>query len=301
MKKEKRGELTTQQIVILIILIVSFVIILFLLFRLNLGKTTQEDVCHNSVVTRGAGVLPGESIPLNCKTENICLSKDGTCEQMTSPEIIKVKTTTEVYSTLAEKMADCWWMFGEGKLNYIGKGLSKQLYCSICFQLVFDNSLYEENGIFDNREISQEELYDYLAETKMSDKESTTYLEYMYGLKSAQIIKDTLASGQANFGKINLDSWQFIIMGTFNGVTVAAWVGIGAVVAGALVLSPLTGGVTLASIPGILMIAAGGAGGYFLGSTIKGESGQDYLAPTIIGANSEDYKKLKCAEIKTLT
>jgi len=296
MKKEKRGELTTQQIVILIILIVSFVIILFLLFRLNLGKTTQEDVCHNSVVTRGAGVLPGESIPLNCKTEYICLSKDGSCEGMTSPQIIKVRTVKEVYSALAEKMADCWWMFGEGKLNYVGKTFNEQLYCSLCSIVSFDNSL----DMFDNREVSQEEFYNYLAETKMSEND-ITYLDYLYGLKNAQAIKETLDSGQANFGKINLNNQHFIVMGIFSDVGVWKWAGIAAG-AGALIgVAFVTGG---ASIPFSVAIVSGavggGAGGYFIGTVVKGESGHDYLSPTIIEANSADYNKLKCKEIKTM-
>ena len=59
-------------------------------------------------------------------------------------ETKKVKTETEVYGILADEMADCWWMFGEGKVNYVGKDLpEKQLYCSICSQLAFDNSLEE--------------------------------------------------------------------------------------------------------------------------------------------------------------
>ena len=43
-KKDKRGGLTTRQIVILTILIVSFIIILFLIFRLGLGEETKK---HN--------------------------------------------------------------------------------------------------------------------------------------------------------------------------------------------------------------------------------------------------------------
>src|SRR4030043_1597502 len=167
--KSKKADITTQQIVLLIILIASFAVILFFIFRLNLGKTSVEEVCHNSVVSRSSSVLPEESIPLNCQTTYICITKDGSCEKMSgSFEKKKVATSDEVYSVLANKMADCWWMFGEGKLNYVGEDLlSGNLYCSICSQLAFDNSL---NDIFSNGEIDKKNLYDYLSKTNISGK-----------------------------------------------------------------------------------------------------------------------------------
>ena len=51
-KVNTRAELTTQQIVGLIILIISFVIILYFIFALNLGETTDKEICHNSVALR---------------------------------------------------------------------------------------------------------------------------------------------------------------------------------------------------------------------------------------------------------
>ena len=51
--KNKKGEMTTQQIVLLIILIASFAVILGFLFKLNFGAESEKDICHNSVVLRG--------------------------------------------------------------------------------------------------------------------------------------------------------------------------------------------------------------------------------------------------------
>lgn len=50
--KNRKGELTTQQLVMLIILILSFAVILFFIFRLNLGGTTNKEICHDSVVKK---------------------------------------------------------------------------------------------------------------------------------------------------------------------------------------------------------------------------------------------------------
>ena len=77
--KNHKGELTTQQIVTLIILVVSFAVILFLIFRLNLGETTQKEICHNSVLMK-AKSLPGTGY-LDCKTNYVCISGGGECDE----------------------------------------------------------------------------------------------------------------------------------------------------------------------------------------------------------------------------
>jgi len=294
--KNRRGEITTQQIVLLIILIVSFAVILFFLVRLNLGSTSDTEVCHNSVVSRSSGVIPTESIPLNCKTSYICLSKDGTCEKMTSPKIEKVKTKEEVYSILAEDMSECWWQFGEGKLNYISSQFTSDLYCSICYQLAFDDSI----DFFENNEINKNEFYVYLSSTNVSGKD-ITYLDYLVGLTSSQTIESTLTSQNANFGKMSLDKQYYIMMGIFSKVGVVGWIAAGAATTGIVASVILSGGL---SIP-ILIAAGGGAiaggvGGYFLGTAFSGDSGHQYLSPTIIEANSKDFNSLNCSSINTL-
>ena len=87
-KKSKKGELTTQQIVILIVVITSFVIILFLLFRLNLGETSNKEICHNSVVLKSKG--KGFIGKLDCKTSYVCISGGGDCEDISPSATIKI-------------------------------------------------------------------------------------------------------------------------------------------------------------------------------------------------------------------
>lgn len=290
MIKNKKGELTSQQIVILIILIASFAVLLFFLFKLNFGKTSNEEICHNSVITRGSGVLPKESIPLDCKTNYICITKDGSCEKMTgNRETRKAKTQDETYKILAEEMADCWWIFGEGKINYIGTDFKSSLYCSICSQISFDNSI----DFFEEGEIDQKLFYDYLAKTNYS--EDTSYLDYLVGLKSSQTIEDSLKAGNFESGKpINLGRQYYIIMGIFSETGLTKWAGSG------VVIGAVVGGIVGGPIGIVIGGAIGGGGGYFMGTVVKGESGHEYISPAIIEANSEDFSKLKCASIKTL-
>jgi hypothetical protein len=311
-KKNRRGDdKTTALIVTFIVLIVSFIIILYFIFVLNPAKTSTETICHNSVLTRSAGVLPAESIPLNCKTDYICLSKDGTCERMTGPEIIKTNTLIDVYDALAEQMAKCWWMFGEGKLNYLGKEVEPQLYCSICSQVAFDNSL---NNIFPSGKISKANFYDYLAYNKVSGKD-INYLDYLVGAKSSQDIKNYLKQDNPDLGKIDiafgnmsLEKQYFVMMGQFSDVAVwrkaLGFGAAGATIVAGVILIVATGGAALPTLPFIIAVSsgfvAGTTGGYFIAMSVKGESGLDYISPTIIEANSEDYNKLQCADIKTL-
>jgi hypothetical protein len=217
---------------------------------------------------------------------------------MTSPQIETAKTKDEVYSLLANHMADCWWMFGEGKLNYVKDQLTGNLYCSICSQVAFDNSI----DFFPNNEIDQKDFYTYLANTNLSGKD-TSYLEYLTGVKnlnSAQI-KMNGTGIPVNFGKISLNKQQYIVMGIINQVGVITWVGAGVAVGAGIAIAILTGG---ASIPATVAIlggsAIGGTAGYFAGTTIKGESNQDFLTPTIVEANSDKFNALKCESIKTL-
>ena len=160
----KKGELTTQQIVILIVLIMSFVVILYFLFRLNFGESSEKEICHNSVVMKANPVLSKGDVSLNCQRTYICLTKDGSCEAMTNPNIKKVESLPEIYKVLADEMADCWWMFGEGKVDYLQNKFLKENYCSICTQLAFDDS-FKEIPDFDSGEINKDEFYDYLAIT----------------------------------------------------------------------------------------------------------------------------------------
>jgi len=293
----KKGELTTQQIVVLIILVASFAVILFFIFRLNLGRETANEICHNSVIMRGKSVLPTDVIPLKCKRQYVCLSEDGSCESLTKPDIIKVKTKKEVYGALADQLAECWWMFGEGKINYAGKDTLPKIYCPICSQIAFDNSVKKE--IFNGKgDFGKKKLYEYMEKTKRSD--GKTYSSYL-GIGKFSKFK-------GNFGSIDLDKYYYSLTGITSDVNTLGWIiGVGtgaALVAGGLILSPVTGGLSLGSVIGILSVAgsatAGGiAGGTIIAPLIKGLNNKQLIPSSLIKVNSPEFKALNCSEILT--
>ena len=144
--KNSRGELTTQQIVLLIILITSFSIILFFFFKLNLGEETQKTICHNSVILKGSLVSSLRGGNLDCRTNYLCISGGEECEGI-NPTITKEVDLSKpdakevIMKTVADEMADCWWMFGEGKIDYVGDYIGT--HCAVCSIIEFDESLKE--------------------------------------------------------------------------------------------------------------------------------------------------------------
>ncbi len=186
--RNKKGELTTKQIVSIIILIASFIIILFLLFRLNLGETTAKEICHNSVILKDkSGVLAGN---LDCRTNYLCISGGKDCEGFSSTSKIKINLNEPkeeyknlIMKSIADEMSDCWWMFGEGSIKYGGGFASTSVYCAICSIVVFDEKIQEQIP-----EITYSEFYTFL---KITNKdESQTYLEYLYGVDDENNIED---------------------------------------------------------------------------------------------------------------
>lgn len=308
----KKGEITTQQIVLLLILLVSFIIILFLLFRLDLFGQSDSEICHNSVVMKGNPVSK-EAVPLKCSRSYVCITKDGDCEAMTKPEVEKVKTKEEIYNVLAEEMANCWWMFGEGKVDYVADAtLLKNNYCSICSQILFDSSLREIEGI--DGEISKDELYDYLAKTKMPDKD-ITYSYYLFGTNDINRLKSRLSSQageEVSFGTIKVGKQYFVVTGITSEVNTIGWILRGAFVGALGAVTVASGGFTVVAIGVVVGGTAGGVAADEISDlvspeigaiTIEGKEGvkNKFMVPTIQEANSGEFKLLNCEEILTTT
>jgi len=207
---KRKGELTTQQLVTLIILIVSFGIILFLIFNLGLGETTNKEICHNSVLLKSKSVVGGV---LDCKINYVCISGGGKCEgfnedytldidmnlkpteKKTKEDLIK----EEIMKAIANEMADCWWMFGEGKVDYV-KGIdwskiTGKKVCAICSRIKFDSEIKELGSI--DSSFFKKTLID-------SKKGGDTYFYYLYGIHDVS---------KVNFEDIDLGEEYIVLTG----------------------------------------------------------------------------------------
>ena len=182
----KSGEITTQQIVFLIILITSFVVILFFFFRLNLGETTNKEICHNSVVLKGKSIISGN---LDCRTNYVCISGGEKCEGINPTQTVKVNSNNkdEVLKAIADEMVDCWWMFGEGKVDYAGSSIIGRS-CAVCSIVKFDENFQEE--------ITYKDLSDFLKENKKD--ETQTYFDYLFknGVPNLMVTDSPISYGE---------------------------------------------------------------------------------------------------------
>lgn len=228
MIKTKKGELTTTQIITIIVLVVSFVVILYFVYRLNLGSTNNSEICRNSVVLKATG--KGLAGDINCKTDYVCISGGGKCD-MSSTVTVKVNPDDkkEIMKAISDQLANCWWEFGEGKFNYGDNKVFGSGGCALCSVVEFDNKILAKNY-----DLSYNDLYTYMATTKKDDTQ--TYLSYLYGTKdlssllsesdaikgdlTSRIITDKKYSIITSFGK----SWFWGVISSQDKLTPPAYV-----------------------------------------------------------------------------
>ncbi len=184
---KKKGEITTEQIVMIIVLIVSFIVILYFFFRLNLGGTTNDEVCHNSVVLKSKS--SGIAGDLTCKTDYICISGGGKCANInpTSTVTVDAANKNEIMKAIADQIANCWYNFGEGKINYLSIGDKSPLTkttCALCSTIAFDDQILSKNY-----DITYNEFYNYLINTQKDS--SQTYMNYLYGVSDINALEAT--------------------------------------------------------------------------------------------------------------
>lgn len=176
----KKGELTTAQIMGIVMLVVSFAVILIFLSQLDLQRTTSENMCRSSIALKSQGNLMGalaKATNLNCKTNYVCISGGSECEGIIATQTVTVnpQDRSKIMKAIADEMADCWWMYGQGKAAYAEEELFKtDLVCGVCSKIVFDKKIQQAQS----EPISYIEFYKYLADTPKSD--SQTYSEYLY-------------------------------------------------------------------------------------------------------------------------
>jgi hypothetical protein len=145
---DKKGELTSQQIVIMVLAIGGFILVaIALVVVLTEDELQQRELCHLSIVERATvpGVLE-QSVPLQCFTGKICVTTDkkNKCKQFAGESNIRYveigipkigeknifgiesnKKVLEKYEEAvktiemetANAMFDCYTMTGEGKLD----------------------------------------------------------------------------------------------------------------------------------------------------------------------------------------
>lgn len=181
----------TSEIVIWVIVVLGFVMVLyFLLFGLDLGGMSDDELCKLSILTRASAPTEAQGIvPLNCNTKKICLTgKDGgKCEKEFAGEknvkIIKLpnddaKATKQIEEETANAFYDCWKMSGKGRLDLFGgyavsRGLDNKLpVCIICSRVAIDDKYRTKHA----KVIEMVDVHGYIDKT-IIPKQKITYSE----------------------------------------------------------------------------------------------------------------------------
>lgn len=192
----------------IIILIISFVVLLYFLFILNPAETSSKQVCYNSVVliSKGQGLIGS----LDCKTNYLCVSGGDSCTNF-NPTVtgdVDASNKDEVLKAIADEMADCWWMFGEGKVDYVGKPLGGNPRCAVCSRIKFDEEVQKSI-----KQITYRELYDYMKAHQSSHDTAQSYLKYLYGVSSMESSNTETKDFDLNAAPINTANDYIIITG----------------------------------------------------------------------------------------
>ncbi len=145
----KRG-MSWEMLIGIIVLAVTIAILLIFLWRADFKNIPNSQICHDSVVlkTTGGGYVGG----LNCKTDYVCISGGGKCTNMNPTITINVDPTnkTQIMKAVSDQLAQCWWTFGEGKLDYQGvyahifAGLGSSPVCGVCSIVGFDSTIQSQ-------------------------------------------------------------------------------------------------------------------------------------------------------------
>lgn len=158
----KKG-LERWMLIMIILAILGFAIILWFLFITKPYSVVDKEACRTSIRLRSIAVL-GEPLkaaaPLQCKTEPIKIDNKN------------YKTEEQINKRIADAMAECWSMVGEGKLNFMPRDWAGQKYCLICSTINFDDKISKDFPVVTG-------ILRYMSDTKFQGEK--TYYNYIFG------------------------------------------------------------------------------------------------------------------------
>jgi len=325
--KNSQAEVSTSFVIKLVILVASFVFIImaYFVFFGDYQNRLDKGACQESVIYRAtfkAGPLESsEVIPLQCKTEKICLtgSKDkceSVFEERSKENPISVHTLSsdedeareEVLDAISNALYDCHWMLGEGKVNFLPTKNWYHNYCIICSRFVLDD---EAKKLFPEG-IKLVDLYEHM--DKMPLKEGGDYLEFVYGVENVGIIKRDLAVARENARKgeyseqgitaedLEIDNWVLdvneekgnaIFVKVITDETISKKIFSGVIFAGSTAVGTYFGFPFFGAKAGI---ALGGIA-YFIAFP---DENIEYFGPVLIRYNADDFREQECQSFENL-
>lgn len=312
MKKQAISKFT----IMIIILIASFAVVMLFYFFYPWKGQIDKDTCHQSIVMRStfnykAFEVGKKIIPLQCQTEEICLTASGddcidyaNIEDKITEE--KIKNKQGALDVIARALYDCNSMLGKGKLNFMPHPTWQEKYCLICSRIAFDEKskqILEKAG-----GISQRDVYTYLE--KKADLQGKSYLPSIYGFKTLRELEEYFAYAKSQKqelavsldDKLDFNKGYGIVASLTEKGKFGAYVQSGIVV-GAAVGSGVLAVVTVgASIPATIVAfgAVGAVGGAHTFWVASPDASGDFVyeQPRLVEYDEDSLKAQQCNSFK---
>jgi len=245
-QKNKRGEMTSKQLITVIILIVSFGIILFFWSMFNWQGDINRETCHTSVVLRASATFKGwefmNNIPLKCQTDRICfknsLFSNGCDIYGESVRNVNAGNKDELLDFITEDIYNWHKTLGEGKINFFETTwFIHDKHCLIDSVYSFDDNT--QKAVAKEGGITFGEIYRKLDSKKNSD--GVSYFKEMYGTDLDSYLGNLKSDNPQLIvlnQKINLSNNYALIGGIIPGTNkLATFTAIGVGVTGGVILA----------------------------------------------------------------
>ncbi|MFA6888286.1 MAG: hypothetical protein WC254_02210 [Candidatus Woesearchaeota archaeon] len=260
----------------LIILLAVAVIILIFYAKTSAVSEAKSvaDGCRQTIELNGIGRIGGTPLfeDINCPTEYKMIDTDN---------------SDEIKKALAQDMAMCWYKMGEGQYELFDTDMMQEKqYCIICSVSEFDNK-QEISGFLDYMTKNPAPLL-------YTGGKTISYTDYLQGYTSDSSRKLLYEQETQDTIKTEYDYATIFLYGK-KGYVSKVWGGAGGTAAGLTVGLVggflIIGGWTAPAGIAILAAAAGGAGGYALGS----EKNADWESGILLSPyTTEELNKLNC-------
>jgi len=214
----KKGQGMSWFLVSIIIALMLLVVFVLIAIFFPAGETLDRSACKTSIVLRatlpsdieGVSVNVKDVVNIRCQTQKICvtakssgkgnctgLGKDYDTRKLTGSN--STEQATQIKMFLAREMADCWGMFGEGKLQIFAREFKSATFTSkgiICDKIEFDNSvLYGKDEIPGTEDDIQNitGLTSYMVMHKVPNN-NYSYMDYLRGTSEGQSAEQLFGS-----------------------------------------------------------------------------------------------------------
>ncbi len=212
----KRGDINWF-VVSIIIAVMTLVVFVVIAIFFPTSDTIDRSACQASIILRatvpsevgGVSVNAKDAISIRCKTTKICVtakSGRGNCTQLGKEfNTMKLTGTTvearkdQIKMFLSREMADCWGMFGEGKLQIFSREFDSKTFTSkgiICDKIEFDNSVLDgKDGVSGNEDDIRNitGLMFYMVSHKVPNN-NYSYMDYLRGTYEGQSAQELFGS-----------------------------------------------------------------------------------------------------------